>query len=420
MTDTENNKKLKSESSESRVEKKKKRARPQRKTQGQIIQEALGLGPTDIQDVEKKLFIVRFLDYFSEETLDFIFKDSTLNQYIKQISSNIEDFSKGREEDRILKQSFESKGVVDIVNKLKTKSEELALSKGIKSSMDKRLRKLTLIITLPLFGAIFGLAFVPNLPIFVLFPVLCVFCMLPQLIKGNVVKKWYAFKEQNKHEIYTQNREEVMILKNFAGETLDNVRSRLIELRVPLQLIKFVLHSRDYENLSLINQKNIRGAMQYFYTFDYPADVEPFPIPETLQQYQQPLFPEKKKAEKTEKNFIVLSEMKGTDGIISHFVPTLKDKFADRINDMLNNSAFSKAPKDFKEIIPNYSQKIAIYCICGDIAEISTVQICNWKEQFKFYLFEGKECNCGESVYALSLMDESDEVPEELKEIFLN
>ncbi len=420
MTDTENNEGLKSESSESREEKKKKRARPQRKTQGQIIQEALNLGPTDIQNVEKKLFIVRFLDYFSEETLDFIFKDSTLNQYIKQITTNIEDFSKGREEDRILKQSFESKGIVNIVNKLKSKSEELALSKGIKGSMDKRLRKLTLIITLPLFAAIFGLAFIPNLPIFVLFPVLCVFCMLPQLIKGSVVKKWYAFKEQNKNEIYTKNREDVMILKNFAGETLDNVRSRLIELKVPLQLIKFVLHSRDYENLTLINQKNIRGTMQYFYTFDYPADVEPFPIPETLQQYQQPLFPEKKKTEKMEKNFIVLSEMKGTDGVISHFVPTLKDKYADKINDMLNNSEFSKAPKEFKEIIPNYSKEIAIYCICGDIAEVSTVQICNWKDQFKFYLFEGKQCNCGESVYALSLMNESDEVPEELKEIFLN
>ena len=71
MKDTENNEKLKSESSENREVKKKRSARPARKTQGQIIQEALGLGPTDIQDVEKKLFIVRFLDYFSEETLDF-------------------------------------------------------------------------------------------------------------------------------------------------------------------------------------------------------------------------------------------------------------------------------------------------------------------------------------------------------------
>ncbi|MFW9902300.1 MAG: hypothetical protein ACFFDY_13620 [Candidatus Thorarchaeota archaeon] len=419
MKDTEHDEKSKSGSSENREAKKKKRTRPQRKTQGQIIQEALGLGPTDIQDVEKKLFIVRFLDYFSEETLDFIFKDSTLNQYTKQITTNIDDFSTGREEDRILKQSFDSKEIIDILNKLKNKAEELALSKGIKNSMDKRLRKLTLIITLPLFAVIFGLAFIPNLPIFVLFPVLCVFCLVPQLIRSNVVKKWFAFKEQNKHEIYTNNREDVMILKNFAGELLDNIRSRLIELEVPLQLIKFVLHSRDYENLILINQKNVRGAMQYFYTFDYPADVEPFPIPESLQQYQRPLIPEKKQAEKPEKNFIVLSEMKGKEGVINYFVPTLKDKLADKINDMLNNSDFSKASKDFKEIIPNYSEEMAIYCVCGDIAEINTVQVCNWKDQFKFYLFEGKQCNCGEAVYALSLMDESDEIPEELKEIFL-
>jgi len=420
MKSTENNEKIGSESSENQGEKTKKPRKQPKKTQGQIIQEALGLGPTDIQDVEKKLFIVRFVDYFSEETFDFIFKDSTLNQYVKQITTHINEFSEGREEDRILKQSFESKGILDIVNTLKQKAEELALSKGMNSSMDKRLRKLTLLITLPLFAAILVISFIPAFPIFVLFLVLCVFCMLPQLIKGNVVKKWFAFKEQNKNEIYSENREEIMILKNFAGELLDNIRSRLIELRVPLQLIKFVLHSRDYDNLNLINQKDIRGTMQYFYTFEYPPDVEPFPIPQQLLEYQGPIISEKKKAEKMEKNFIVLTDMKGRDGVINYFVPALKDKFAEKINDMLNNSEFSKSPKKFKEILSDYSENMAIYCICGEIAEISNVQICNWKNQFKFYLFEGKECNCGESVYALSLMDESDEIPEELKDIFLN
>ena len=112
--------------------------------------------------------------------------------------------------------------------------------------------------------------------------------------------------------------------------------------------------------------------------------------------------------------------MKGKDGIIDYFVPALKDKFAEEINDMLNDSEFSKSPKSFKEIIPNYSDNMAIYCICGEIAEISNVQICNWKNQFKFYLFEGEPCNCGESVYAISLMDESNEIPDELKDIFLN
>ncbi len=420
MKSTENYEKIESESSENQEEQRRKRVKKPKKTQGQIIQEALGLGPTDIQDVEKKLFIVRFLDYFSEETFDFIFKDNTLNQYVKQITTHINEFSEGREEDRILRQSFESKGILDIVNKLKQKAEELALSKGMNSSMDKRLRKLTLLITLPLFAAILVISFIPNFPVFFLFPVLCVFCMLPQLIKGNVVKKWFAFKEQNKNEIYSENREEIMILKNFAGELLDNIRSRLIELRVPLQLIKFVLHSRDYDNLNLINQKNIRGTMQYFYTFEYPLDVEPFPIPQQLLEYQGPIISEKKKVEKMEKNFIVLTDIKGRDGIINYFVPALKDKFAEKINDMLNNSEFSKSPKKFKEILSHYSENMAIYCICGEIAEISNVQICNWKNQFKFYLFEGKECNCGESVYALSLMDESDEIPEELKDIFLN
>jgi len=388
-----------------------------RKSQGQIIQEALGLNPTDIQNVEKKLFMVRFLDYFCEETLDFIFKDRTLNQYISQITTNIEAFGESTEEDRLLQQSFNSKKIVEVVKGLKEKAEGVASEKGVKGSMDKRLRKLTLITTLPLFGVVFLLAFLP-IDILFLFPVLCIFCMLPQIIKGRVVKKWFAFKEENKDLIYTTSREDIMILKGYAGEILDNIRSRLLDLKVPLQLIKFVLHSQDYENLNLLNTKNIKGTIQYFYTFAYPQGVEPTPIPQSLQQFNQPLFPKRKRSEKLERNFIVLTEMKGKEGVINSFVPTLKDKLADEINDMLNNSKFIKSEKALEEIIPEYSEKLAIYCICGEISEISIIQICNWKEQFKFYLFEGNECNCGESVYAISLMDEATEIPEELKEIF--
>ena len=419
MNDIENDKIKKTESPENQEEEKKKPEKRVKKTQGQLIQEALGLGPTEIQDVEKKLFIVRFLDYYAEETLDFIFKDSTINQYSKQITSHMEEFSTKGEEDRLLKQSFESKKIFDTVYKLKGKAEAIATSKGVKGSMDKRLRRLTLYLTAPMFALIIISFAVPQITYFLL-PVLCVFCMAPQLIRGRVVKKWFEFKEQNKNQIYSENKADIMVLKNFTGEILDNVRARLLELKVPLQLIKFTLYSTDYENLRLLNQKNIKGTMQYFFTFEYPGGVEPFPIPQQLMQYQEPIIQEKRKPEKLEKNFVVLTEMKGKDGVINNFVPTLKDNLAENINDMLNNSKFNKAPNDFTAIIPSYSEKMAIFCICGDIVEISNVQICNWKDQFKFYLFEGEQCNCGESVYTISLIDELAEVPEELKDIFLS
>ncbi|MFX1378874.1 MAG: hypothetical protein ACFFA4_07235 [Promethearchaeota archaeon] len=417
MTNTENDERVSSESSQTIEKKRKKLGRQPRKTQGQMIQEALGLNETDIKDIEKKLFIVRFLDFYSEETLQFIFKDSTLNQYIKETTTHLNSLES--EEDLLLKQSFESREILDIINKLKIKAEELAMSKGIKSSVEKRLRKMSLLLMLPMFIPVVVAFIWPELTYFVL-PVLCVFCMAPQLIRSSVVKKWFAFKDEYKNQIYSDYRGDIMILKNFAGELLENIRTRLIELRVPLQLIKFVLHSQDYQNLNLISQRNIRGTMQYIYTFEYPSGVEPIPVPEQLQQYQEPTISEKMTAEKMEKNFIVLTNIKGRDGIINYFEPVLKDKFADQINEMLNNSEFSKAPNDFSIIMPNYSEEMAIYCVCGDVAEIKSVQICNWKDQLKFYLFEGKKCNCGDKVYALSLMDESAEIPDELKEIFIS
>jgi len=396
-------------------ERKTKRKRSVKKTQGQMIQEALGIKPEDIQEIEDKLFISRFLDYFVEETLDFIHKDRNIEQYIKRLNETAAKLEMGTEEDKLLKMNFDEKKVLELIHSLKTRAEELALSKGIKTSVDKRLRFLSLIITAPLLAAIIILMFFP-IDILFLFPLLCVFCMLPQLLRGSVLKKWMRFKEENKNEVYTQNREDIMILKSFVNDILINIRTKLIELEVPLQLIKFGLYSRDYENLQLINQRMMRGVTQFYFIFEYPEGMPPFPIPESLQQYEQPLFPEKK----YEKNFIVLTEMKGKDGVILTFVPSLKDKLAKQINQMLNDSEFSESPLNFKEIIPDYSKEMGIYCVCGELANITNVQICNWKNEFKYYLFQGKQCKCGEGIYAVSVMDEQAEIPEELKEIFFD
>jgi len=398
-------------------ERSKKQKRGRKVTQGRMIQEALGLNPTDIDEVEKKLFIVRFLDFFSEDTLEFIFKKRIMEQNVTRLATYMDALQIEREEEKLLKQSFESKNIINVIENVKNKTEEFAVSKGIKGNVNKRLRKLTLFITLPLFALLTVLTFLPGEFYFVFFPILCIVCIMPQFIRGRVVKNWSQFKEQSKDEIYAEHREDIMILKSFTGELLNNIRSRLLELEVPLQLIKFTLFSRDYENLNLISQKSIRGFMQYFYTFEYPHGMEVIPIPEKLQQYQQPLF-KKKSTEKPEKNFIVLTEMRGTEGIITSFVPTLKDSVAENINNMLNESEFSKAPNDFKTIIPDYSKTMVIYCVCGESAKIENVQICNWKNQFKFYLFEARECKCGEKIYAISIMDESAEIPEDLKDIF--
>lgn len=402
------------------TERQSRRSRPVRKTQGQILQEALGLNPEDLKNIEAKLSIIKFLDYFSEETLDFIFKDRNVEQYITKISEKIEKFGLGGEEDKLLKKGFEDKKIVETVERLKANVEELAISKGISKSVDKRLKNLSLIVSAPLLGIAVIFLILPYIGIpvdpFLMFPLLCVFCMVPQLVKSTVVKKWYRFKEENRREIYTKNRDDFLVLKSYIGEVLANIRSNLLEMEVPLELIKFSLYTQDYENLKIINQKQLRGLTEYFVSFEYPEGMEPFPIPETLrQQYEKPLFPEK---QKDEKNFVVLTEMKGKDGVITSFIPSLKDNLADKINQLLNDSEFTESPLKFTEIIPNYSEDMAIYCICGEITEISVINICNWKNKFKFYLFEGKQCQCGDQIYALSLMDSSEEIPEELKEIF--
>lgn len=382
--------------------------KPARKSQMQVLQEALGLKPQDIQDVEKKLFIAKFFDYFKEETIDFVYKDHSIELYKNEINNFFDAVES--EEDKLLKKKFTDKKLMDLIYKLKAKAEELALNKGnIKKPIDKRIRNLRLIITLPMFGVLIILMF--FIPIWFVIPLLCAFCVVPQLLQASIMRKWYDFKETNKNDFFVENRDDLLTLKDFAAEILANIRTRLLEMKVPLQIIKFILHSRDYENMKLLNQSTVRGANQYVFNFEYPPGMEPFPIPEELLPPQPP-----KKTPET--NFIILTELKAENGVIKSFVPVLKSMISDKINAVLNDCEFSSAPNNFKAIIPGYSENMVIYCMCGDIAEIKSVQICNWKNQFKFYLFESAGCKCGDTVYALSMMDEKDKIPSELEEIF--
>ncbi|MBD3197484.1 MAG: hypothetical protein GF317_20695 [Candidatus Lokiarchaeota archaeon] len=419
MKKNENDKSENTDTSEKDEEEKSKIfKKSKKKSQGQVLQEALGLEQGTLETIEKKLFIARFLDYFSEETLDFIYKDKAINNYKEQIAEILDKHATENEEDKLLKQSYENKEIIQIVDQLKTNAENMASEKGIDKPFDKRMRNLSIIVSIPMFALILILTFLPIDTLF-LFPLLCVFCMVPTLIRSYIVKKWQAFKEENKMDYYTENREDIMILKGYVGEILENIRARLIELKVPLQLIKFVLHSRDYDNLKLINQKSQKGTTQYYLSFEYPEGMEPFTIPETIAaKFTQPTESSSEQSETPEKNFIVLKEIKGKDGVIESFVPTLKDNKAEEINDLLNECDFTKATEDISIILPNYSPEMAIYCICGEIVEVENVQVCNWKEDFKFYLFEGGMCDCGEKVYALSLMDEEQEVPDKLEGIF--
>ncbi len=403
-------------------EKQKKAKKPEKKTQTQILQETLGLEPGILENIEQKLFVARFLDYYSEEPLDFIYREKAIDSYKNQISNIIEKYDKTTEEDKLIKQSFENKQILNTIDKIREQTENIAAEKGFKKSINKKMRNWSILVSIPMFLLIIVFTILPyfdiNINYIYLFPVLCVFCMVPTIIRNFLAKKWYNFKEQNKMDIYTTNREDIMILKGFINEVLENVRSRLIELKVPLELIKFVLNSNDYDAVKVLNQKVEKGTRVYYVRFDYPSGIEPFPIPEELARQYIP--PEKtlEKIAEAEKNFIVLENIEAEGGVIESFIPTLKDSLAEPINEMLNNCEFKKASKDIESILPNYSTEMAIYCKCGEMVNIKGIQICTWKKDFNFYLFEGEICDCGEKVYALSLMDKKQDIPKELKKIF--
>jgi len=391
-----------------------------RRPKGQNLLESLGLTTKDQEELEKKLFLVKYFDLFSEQTLSLIYKNKFFEKYTKEFTEKVETLGEYREEDKILKKGFNDKQIVELLYRLKERAEKIAADNGITKPIEKRLQKFNFAIIIPVFGITIILMMLNLLLGVDLMPLaymmLCVGCLAPNLIKGTLLRKMYNFQDEHQNELYTENREDLVVLKGYINEILENIRSSLLEKKVPLQIIKFQLLSGDYTSLQVIREIAMRkmpGQKQHLVCFEYPEGMEPYPIPEQWQQ-SYPI-PGQKKIEKLEKNFVLLSELKTKDGKIESFVPHLKEPQADKINEMLNNCEFSDSPEAVENIIPS---DLAIYCTCGEITKIQNTQICNWKNQFKFYLFVGESCKCGESIYALSLTDENAEVPEELQDIF--
>ena len=405
------------------TEVKKEPEKPTKKPQGQNLLESLGLTTKDQEEVEKKLFLVKYFDFISEQTFNLIYKNKFFEKYSKEFTQRVETLGDYLEEDKILKKGFKDKQIIDIIYRLKDRAEKIAADNGVSKPIEKRLQKLNFAIIIPIFGVtiilmILQYAIGIDLMLFA-FPLLCVGCFAPNIIKGSLMRKMYNFQEEHKNELYTENREDLIVLKGYIDEILENLRSTLLEKKVPLQIIKFQLLSGDYGSIQVIKQqamKGMPGQKQNLVCFAYPQGIEPFPIPE--QWKQRTPVPGQQKIEKLERNFVILSELKAKDGKIESFVPYLKEPLADKINEMLNDCKFVESPDKIEEVFLNYSSDMFIYCTCGEVIEIKNIQISNWKNQFEFYLFVGKQCKCGETIYAISLMDENTEVPKELKEIF--
>ncbi len=383
--------------------------------------QSLGMTLEEQANIEGKLYIANYMDVFTEQTFNLIYKDKFLNKFQDKLKSLMEGFETTQEEDKLLKREYEEMRVPELLDRIKVNAEKIASEKGYKKNIEQKYRTMNYILMIPLIGLFIAFmiaqAFQVDIMMFTL-PIVCLFCLGPSWYRGNLLKKWAAFREENKNELYQANRDDIIVLKKFNNSLLENTRANLLEKNIPLEIVKFQLFSSDYDCLKVEASNTMRGrsgeAVQVV-SFEYPDGVDPIPIPqEVLGSLGTTVQPR----ERSEKNFIVLSNVKIDNGMINEFVPTLKDYLSSDINRLLNECSFELVSENVKDIIPNYSPDNAIYCVCGELVEIRSVQMCNWKEQFNFYLFEGKECSCGEKVFALSVVDLKYDIPEEIKPIF--
>ncbi|MHA1730241.1 MAG: hypothetical protein ACTSWY_16140 [Promethearchaeota archaeon] len=384
----------------------------------------LNISPNTQKYIEKELGMIKFLDFLSEENFDLAFQDKIIVTYKEQFFKIF--FNTDEYENNELHNEFQRLKVEEAVDSIKSKSEEIALKNGYKTSFTKRTKRANLITTGVLFAALILLMIIPNLAADVknmlMWPLLIVFCILPQLIRKRMTGKWKDFKSFLKEEFQEEMKEEINRIKQFNQIALDDCRNFMLDKEFPLPLLKFNLISNDYAGLKLLKSNNLRkNEIQYVFQFEYPEGVDPLPMPTKV--LQQGLMRTSTEIPDDDENdlFIILSN---TDYSEEGWVIIKNQKYISvelqqKVESVLDNSNFKKLEKP-GDILLDFKNNKEILCSCETpvkFAELQSIDSQSYPE-FGYYIGICEKCaECGKNPFVLFAMRDS-KIPDDLKDIF--
>jgi len=382
------------------------------------------------QVLEKELGLVKVLDYICNDPFDLCFQKNMLTTYDAQLthpllgeSNTSEALDPGRER---LKSLYHNLAIKDRIESLMEKAETLCISRGIKEPVQKRLSKMSLITitgTMVLYFVLLSIEALQAYSTYILFPLMMVFCFLPQYLRTTIMKKWDAFKKEVKPPYFNENQLEIGEVKSFIQEVMNDARERMLTNRIPLQAVRFILFSKDYANIQVIETQNLRGTLNYIMQFQYEPGMEPFPMPgqpSELVDVQTTIAPPKK----DEKDlFIILKSAKFDDdgALVNYDLTFPPQELHSQIDLLLSQSDFQPVENP-REIIFNFNSNNSIFCDCGDSVKFINMKYCTSKdpkyENFEFYLAIGETGSCGKTPYVLFASPGVAKIPQILKDLF--
>jgi len=382
--------------------------------------------------LEKELLVVRFLDWISEESFDFIFQQKIYDNYITNHTEQFLNVEKvdPTEKHRIsrLREEYDRLGIKDAAFSIKGRSEEVARRNKIKGPYMKRFNIINIIIMAVLIGTIF-LFYIPALEKYRLFSFLLILpvCFLPNFLKNQLKKKWNEFKYLHREELQEEIYEEIGKIKTFIQLLLDDARDYMLQERFPLQILEFPLMSNDYLNLELIKENIQQEQIQYVFKFEYPSGVEPFETPSATRVggagLPTPISNMDLAEDNTNDLFIIVKNPQyDKTGILqTKSLDYTELGYKPIAETLLENSNFDRI-EDPSSIIKDIDSFDKITCTCGESVKIGEIQKVKPRSHsdFHFYLMIGEKCTkCGSNPFVLVPLPNM-KVPPELADIFID
>jgi len=398
------------------------------------------------QQIEGQLGLARFLDYTVNEPFELIYQKPLLEKYQKQLIDPY--FGEGVEDEGIdgrhfnLKQDFEEMEIQKKYTSIIDKGEDVAAEHGINRPYLKKVQRMSLIIISAFFIVFLVLTAIDSSGIMsqIYFPIAIVMCFLPRFIQKYFLNKWSGLKEELEEELKGIAKEDMEDVKIFIQYLLDDVRERLLENHLPLQVINFMLLSEDYENVKTLTTQDMRNIRHYILQFKYPEGMQPFEVPKQLKEQLQkkpggPMLnagqgattatSETEVHEDDENDdFILLKnpEYNEEGQLVDYDKEYPKPITKDGIEELLSSVKFQAVDKP-ELVMPNFHENSEIKCKCGEPVKFNTMKTCVTEltgERFEFYLVIGKKCKCGLNPYVLFTSPGNLETPQEYVDIFRN
>ncbi len=381
------------------------------------------------QQIERELGLARFLDYVVNEPFELIYQSALMDKYQSQLIEPIfGDQTKEHELDGKhiqLKEDFTQLEIEKKYKSLIKKSEKIAEKEaGLKAPYLNKIKKLSLsIISVTFVALLIGMAVDNTGTIQSLYiPIALVLCFFPRLLQKIYLNKWTELKKELEKKLIEERKDELDDVKMFIQYILTDVRERLLENHLPLQVINFMLLSQDYENVKIVTTQNMRSRQHYILQFEYPEGMQPFEIPKQLVEKMGTTGSNQVGTDDENDDFVILQNPKFDEegAIISYELVYPKPITIEGIEQLLDSVEFISVDKP-ELVIPNYTNNTEIKCRCGEPIRFSALKTAVSDitgERFEFYFGIGKKCKCGKNPFVLFTSPGNEKTPTELEDIF--